>query len=124
MERVWQIVRNDLTELLSTHAEADFKHYPCLLVGTPGIGKSMAAGSYLLYQLLHCDAKKLHLFVYIFGGSTKYESDKITKTVTRYEGEITFSKIWKGLARRGVKGYIIYDVAVKGFLIRLSEDWT
>ncbi|RNF21885.1 retrotransposon hot spot (RHS) protein [Trypanosoma cruzi] len=83
VDRVWQIVKGDLTEWFSPHGETDFEPKQRLLIGTPWIGSSMAAGSYLLYQLLHYDAKKLPMVVHCFGGSTKYESDKITKTVTR-----------------------------------------
>ncbi|EAN97881.1 retrotransposon hot spot (RHS) protein [Trypanosoma cruzi] len=59
VERVWQIVLGDLTELFSTRGGTDFKPKRRVLIGTPGIGKSMAAGSYLLYQLLHHDAERL-----------------------------------------------------------------
>ncbi|PWV05432.1 putative retrotransposon hot spot protein (RHS) [Trypanosoma cruzi] len=61
VERVWQIVRNDLTEWFSPHRGTDCTPERRVLVGTPGIGKSMGAGSYLLYQLLHCDVEKLQV---------------------------------------------------------------
>ncbi|RNC52888.1 retrotransposon hot spot (RHS) protein [Trypanosoma cruzi] len=48
VERVWQIVKGDLTELFSTDGRTDFTPKRRVLIGTPGIGKSMAAGSYLL----------------------------------------------------------------------------
>ncbi|EKG08082.1 retrotransposon hot spot (RHS) protein, putative, partial [Trypanosoma cruzi] len=64
VERVWQIVKGDLTEWFSSHGKADFTPGRRVLVGTPGIGKSMAAGSYLLYQLLQYDVKKLQMVVY------------------------------------------------------------
>ncbi|KAF5217678.1 hypothetical protein ECC02_009453 [Trypanosoma cruzi] len=114
VERVWQTVRNDLTEWFSSHGRTDFKPKRRLLIGTPGIGKSMAAGSYLLYQLLHCDAKKLPVVVYSFGGSTTYVFDKTIKTVTRYVGGEASKEFLRDLCRRGMKGYIIYDVAKKG----------
>ncbi|EKF99887.1 retrotransposon hot spot (RHS) protein, putative, partial [Trypanosoma cruzi] len=55
VERVWQIVKGDLTAWFSPHGGTDFKFERRVLIGTPGIGKSMAAGSYLLYQLLQYD---------------------------------------------------------------------
>ncbi|RNC52649.1 retrotransposon hot spot (RHS) protein [Trypanosoma cruzi] len=70
VERVWQIVKGDLTEWFSPHGETYFTPGRRVLIGTPGIGNSMAAGSYLLYRLLHYDAKKLQVVAYIFGGST------------------------------------------------------
>ncbi|RNC40414.1 retrotransposon hot spot (RHS) protein, partial [Trypanosoma cruzi] len=114
VDRVWHTVRNDLTELLSPGPEADFTPKKRVLIGTPGIGKSMGAGSYLLYQLLHCDAKKLHLVVYSFGGSTTYVFDKTIKTVTRYVGGGASKEFLRDLCRRGMKGYVIYDVTRQG----------
>ncbi|EKF27241.1 retrotransposon hot spot (RHS) protein, putative, partial [Trypanosoma cruzi marinkellei] len=84
-----------------------------LLIGTPGIGKSLAAGSYLLYQLLHYDIKKLQVIVHCFG-ETAYVFDKTAQTVTQYEGGITSKIVVGSLWQRGMKGYIIYDVAKKG----------
>ncbi|RNC46746.1 retrotransposon hot spot (RHS) protein [Trypanosoma cruzi] len=83
VERVWQIVLDDLTKWFRSHGKNKPSSNKRVLVGTPGIGKSLAAGSYLLYQLLHCDAKKLHLVIYSFVGSTTYVFDKNIKAVTR-----------------------------------------
>ncbi|PWU82965.1 putative retrotransposon hot spot (RHS) protein [Trypanosoma cruzi] len=44
VERVWQIVKGDLTKWSSSHGKADFTPERRVLVGTPGIGKSMNAG--------------------------------------------------------------------------------
>ncbi|KAF5219859.1 hypothetical protein ECC02_007186 [Trypanosoma cruzi] len=114
VERVWRIVRNDLAEWLSNFDLA-LSSSPVwrLLIGTPGIGKSVAAGSYLLYQLLHCDVEELQVVVHCFG-DTAYVFDKTTKTVTKYEGNKTSKIVLGGLRQRGMKGYIIYDVAKKG----------
>ncbi|PWV11416.1 putative retrotransposon hot spot protein (RHS) [Trypanosoma cruzi] len=68
VDRVWQIVRNDLTELLGPDPGADFRPERRVLIGTPGIGKSLAAGSYLLYQLLQYDAEQLPMVAYVFAG--------------------------------------------------------
>ncbi|PWU90843.1 putative retrotransposon hot spot protein (RHS) [Trypanosoma cruzi] len=83
VDRVWQIVRGDLTAWFSPHGETDFKFERRVLIGTPGIGKSVAAGSYLLYQLLHCDVEKSQVVVHCFGGGDAYVSDKTTRAVTR-----------------------------------------
>ncbi|EKG00332.1 retrotransposon hot spot (RHS) protein, putative [Trypanosoma cruzi] len=59
VERVWQIVKGDVTAWFSSHGKTDFTPERRVLIWTPGIGKSVTAGSYLLYQLLHCDAERL-----------------------------------------------------------------
>ncbi|PWU86029.1 putative retrotransposon hot spot (RHS) protein [Trypanosoma cruzi] len=73
----------------------------------------MAAGSYLLYQLLHCDVEELQVVVHCFG-STAYVFNKTTKIVTKYVGNKTSKSVLGGLWDCGMKGYIIYDVARKG----------
>ncbi|RNC53116.1 retrotransposon hot spot (RHS) protein [Trypanosoma cruzi] len=113
VDRVWRIVKGDLTAWLSIHGGTEFTPKRRLLVGTPGIGKSMNAGSYLLYQLLHCDAEKLQMVVHRFGNTT-YVFDKTIQTVTSYTDKSMMIKAVKELSRRGMKGYIIYDVAKKG----------
>ncbi|EAN83522.1 retrotransposon hot spot (RHS) protein, putative, partial [Trypanosoma cruzi] len=113
VDRVWRIVKGDLNKLFSSHGGTDFKPKQRVLIGTPGIGKSMAAGSYLLYQLLHYDVEELQVVVHCFG-ETAYVFDKTTKTVTIYEGNITSKNVLRGLWKSGMKGYIIYDVAKKG----------
>ncbi|EKG02327.1 retrotransposon hot spot (RHS) protein, putative [Trypanosoma cruzi] len=87
VDRVWQIVKGNLTAFFSPHGMTDFTPERRVLIGTPGIGKSMAAGSYLLYQLLHCDAEKLQVVVHCFGGGDAYVSDKTTRAVTRCSDE-------------------------------------
>ncbi|KAF8284930.1 putative retrotransposon hot spot (RHS) protein [Trypanosoma cruzi] len=114
VERVWQIVSGDLTEWFSIHGRTDFEPKQHLLIGTSGIGKSMAAGSYLLYQLLHYDVEKLQVAAYSFGGNTTYVFDKTIKTVTRYLGSQTSKECLHELERLEMKGYVIYDVTEKG----------
>ncbi|PWV04637.1 putative retrotransposon hot spot protein (RHS) [Trypanosoma cruzi] len=82
VERAWRIVRNDLTEWFSPHPGTYFTPKQRLLIGTPGIGKPMAAGSYL-YQLLHYDAEQLPMVAYVIG-SQSFLFDKTTKTVSTY----------------------------------------
>ncbi|EAN93614.1 retrotransposon hot spot (RHS) protein, putative [Trypanosoma cruzi] len=114
VERVWQIVLDDLTKWFSNF-DLTLNSSPLsrVLIGTPGIGKSTAAGSYLLYQLLHYDVEELQVVVHCFG-ETAYVFDKTTETVTRYEGNKTSKSVLYGLWQRGMKGYIIYDVAKEG----------
>ncbi|EKG06161.1 retrotransposon hot spot (RHS) protein, putative [Trypanosoma cruzi] len=114
VERVWQIVSGDLTEWFSSHGRTDFKPKRRVLIGTPGIGKSMAVGSYLLYQLLHYDVEKLPAVAYSFGGNTTYVFDKTIKTVTRYLGRGAFEDFLYDLRHLKMKGYVIYDVTEKG----------
>ncbi|PWU89956.1 putative retrotransposon hot spot (RHS) protein [Trypanosoma cruzi] len=114
VDRVWQIIKDDLTEWFSNFdLTLNSSPLPRVLIGTPGIGKSMAAGSYLLYQLLHCDVEKLQVVVHCFG-ETMYVFDKTIKAVTKYVGNKTSKSVLDGLRQRGMKGYIIYDVAKKG----------
>ncbi|PWU89805.1 putative retrotransposon hot spot protein (RHS) [Trypanosoma cruzi] len=113
VERVRHIVKRDLTELFGTQKGSGFEPYPYLLVGTPGIGKSMNAGSYLLYQLLHCYAERLQMVAYYIGDES-FLFDKKTKTVSRYKEGTRITHNVKGLSRRGVEGYIIYDIAKEG----------
>ncbi|RNE97991.1 retrotransposon hot spot protein (RHS) [Trypanosoma rangeli] len=71
----------------------------------------MAAGSYLLHQLLHYDATKLHVVVFCFGRDFAYLFDKRTRTVTIYAGENNIGRAMINLAGSGMKGYIIIDMA-------------
>ncbi|PBJ69132.1 retrotransposon hot spot (RHS) protein [Trypanosoma cruzi cruzi] len=113
VDRVWQIVKRDLTEWFSPHGRTVFSPEKRVLIGTPGIGKSMNAGSYLLYQLLHYDAEKLPMVAYIIKESV-YLFDKNKKTVSDFGSEDVFVKFMQYLTRCEVKGYIIYDVANQG----------
>ncbi|KAF8285139.1 putative retrotransposon hot spot (RHS) protein, partial [Trypanosoma cruzi] len=110
VERVWQIVKGDLTEWSSSHGKADFTSGRRVLIGTPGIGKSMAAGSYLLYQLLQYDVKKLQMVVYFIADRT-FLFDKTSRTVSTYKGDFSNASFVRSLSDRGMKGYIIHDLA-------------
>ncbi|EKG00874.1 retrotransposon hot spot (RHS) protein, putative [Trypanosoma cruzi] len=87
VDRAWQIVKGDPTALFFPHGGTDFKPERRVLIGTPVIGKSVAAGSYFLYQLLHCDAEEIQVVVHCFGGGDAYVSDKNTRAVTRCSDE-------------------------------------
>ncbi|KAF8294915.1 putative retrotransposon hot spot (RHS) protein, partial [Trypanosoma cruzi] len=110
VERAWQIVKGDLTEWFSSLPGADFEPKRHVLIGTPGIGKSMAAGSYLLYQLLHCDVEQLQVVVHVIG-SISFLFNKTIKTVTKYDTIEMSKSVISSLWKRGMKGYVIYDLA-------------
>ncbi|PWU97376.1 putative retrotransposon hot spot (RHS) protein [Trypanosoma cruzi] len=99
--------------MVRSHGKAVFSPKKRVLIGTPGIGKSMNAGSYLLYQLLHCDAEKLPMVAYIIKNSV-YLFDKTKQTVSNFGSEEDFVEFLQYLTRCEVKGYIIYDVAEQG----------
>ncbi|PWV15085.1 putative retrotransposon hot spot protein (RHS) [Trypanosoma cruzi] len=115
VDRVWQIVIDDLTEWFSNF-DLTLNSSPVrrVLIGTPGIGKSVAAGSYLLYQLLHYDAEKIQVVVHCFGGRDAYVSDKTTRAATRYGDEDMCISELRSLRGHGRNVYIIYDVAKEG----------
>ncbi|PWV19638.1 putative retrotransposon hot spot protein (RHS) [Trypanosoma cruzi] len=120
VDRVWQIVERDIEDLSDGFGGYDPTLRQRVLVGTPGIGKSMNAGSYLLYQLLHCDAEKIQVVVHCFGEGEAYVFDKTTKTVTKYVGIGESVSVVLSLSQRGMKGYIIYDVPTNGPQLPIS----
>ncbi|RNE99181.1 retrotransposon hot spot (RHS) protein [Trypanosoma rangeli] len=71
----------------------------------------MAAGSYLLCQLLHYDAGKMHVVVYCVGRILAYMFEKTTQTVAQYEGELIIRGAIIHLVRNGMKGCAIYEAA-------------
>ncbi|EKF99510.1 retrotransposon hot spot (RHS) protein, putative, partial [Trypanosoma cruzi] len=114
LDRVWRIVKGDVTAWFSSHGGTDFNFERRVLIGTPGIGKSMGAGSYLLYQLLHCDAEELQVVVHCFGGGDAYVSDKTTRAVTRCSDEDMCVSELRSLRGHGRNLYITYGVAKEG----------
>ncbi|PWU85172.1 putative retrotransposon hot spot (RHS) protein [Trypanosoma cruzi] len=129
-ERVWQIVKRDLTAWLNTlDLITNSSSVRRLLIGTPGIGKSMAAGLCFLYQLLHCDVEKLQVAAHCFGGGEACVFEKAIQTVTKYVDEEKCIMAVRSLGQRETKGYIIYDVATKEtqpeqfFFFLLSYAW-
>ncbi|RNE95436.1 retrotransposon hot spot (RHS) protein, partial [Trypanosoma conorhini] len=114
VQRVWRIVKGDLDGEFGSRGLQYFDLRRRLLLGTPGIGKSMAAGSYLLHQMLRHSDTKLQVVVYCFGAGLAYVFDKTNKTLVEYVDKKEIIIIIKVLAARGIKGYIIYDVPEKG----------
>ncbi|EKG00710.1 retrotransposon hot spot (RHS) protein, putative, partial [Trypanosoma cruzi] len=111
VERVWKIVKVDLSKWFSGHGRTYFEPKRRVLIGTPGIGKSMAAGSSLLYQLLHYDVEQLPMVAY-FIGSQSFLFDKVTKTVSTYKGGPRIDDVVNIFSGRGFKGYCIYDATL------------
>ncbi|PWU92227.1 putative retrotransposon hot spot (RHS) protein [Trypanosoma cruzi] len=66
-----------------------------------------------LYQLLQYDAEKLPVVLYVIG-SKSFLLDKTSRTVTQYPTDEMSRSVISSLWQRGMKGYIIYDVAMKG----------
>ncbi|RNF00276.1 retrotransposon hot spot (RHS) protein [Trypanosoma conorhini] len=115
VDRVWRIVQGDLEGEFGTDDLELFKVRRRLVIGTPGIGKSMNAGSYLLHRLLQYDIAKLQVVVYCFGGDLAFVFDKEKKTVTACSGAGNVINHMNALLwQRKLKGYVIYDVDEKG----------
>ncbi|RNF00522.1 retrotransposon hot spot (RHS) protein, partial [Trypanosoma conorhini] len=108
VERVWQIVKGDLAGSFGTHGGANSAPVRRVLTGTSGIGKSVAAGAYLLYQLLHYDAEQLPTVAY-FVADTAFLFDKATKTMSSFPYSPPAIESFLEVATR-TRGYIICDV--------------
>ncbi|ORC87855.1 putative retrotransposon hot spot (RHS) protein, partial [Trypanosoma theileri] len=114
--RVWYKILKNLDEYFGKRVDAIEELTPYVLVGTPGIGKSFAAGSFLLYQLLRYDAKKLPVVAYfIRGGAYLFEKKSDGGKVTWYKNEEKAVSVAQDFFNQGKenkekRGYIIYDV--------------
>ncbi|ORC84138.1 putative retrotransposon hot spot (RHS) protein, partial [Trypanosoma theileri] len=92
--RVWYKILKNLDECFGNHVDAGKELTPYVLIGTPGIGKSFAAGSFLLYQLLHYNAKKLPVVAhFIRGRAYLFEKKSDGGKVTWYEEEMAVSVV-------------------------------
>ncbi|RNC35450.1 putative retrotransposon hot spot (RHS) protein, partial [Trypanosoma cruzi] len=89
----------------------------------PGIGNSMAAGSYLLYQLLHYDAEKIQLVFHCFDGRGEYVSDKTTQTVREYAGGKASKEFLYDLWNCGIKVYYLRCGKVKNAARGIFFAW-
>ncbi|ORC92346.1 retrotransposon hot spot (RHS) protein, partial [Trypanosoma theileri] len=115
--RVWYKIRRDLDEYFGNHVHAIEELTPYVLIGTPGIGKSFAAGSFLLYQLLHYNAERIPVVAYfIRGGAYLFEKKSDGGKVCFYEYDRIAVSVVQNFFKQGEKnkekiGYIIYDVS-------------
>ncbi|KAH8619997.1 putative retrotransposon hot spot protein 4 (RHS4) [Trypanosoma vivax] len=62
MVRVWHVVEHQIR--MWPNCTHQCTNEPYVLLGTPGIGKSLGCGSYLLYELLHYDAAEVPIVAY------------------------------------------------------------
>ncbi|RNC56471.1 retrotransposon hot spot (RHS) protein [Trypanosoma cruzi] len=70
VERVWQIVKGDVTEWFNSRPEEHFTPHPRVLIAKLGIGRSVNAGPYLIYQPPHYDAEQLQVVFHCLGDMT------------------------------------------------------
>ncbi|AAQ15520.1 retrotransposon hot spot (RHS) protein, putative [Trypanosoma brucei brucei TREU927] len=108
--RVWYLVKQRLDLWLGP--ELVEEPFPCVLVGTPGIGKSFGVGSFLLQRLLHYDSERLRNIAYFVKGEAyiffRATNDHPRKVVF-YEKEVDGLDAVKALVEEEGLGYIIYD---------------
>ncbi|KAH9582048.1 Trypanosome RHS, partial [Trypanosoma melophagium] len=113
-------ILKDLDEYFVDNVHANKVLTPYVLIGTPGIGKSFAAGSFLLYQLLHYDAERLPVVAYFTrGGAYLFENNNDGGKVFRYKREENAEDVIEDLSKNK-RGYIIYDVSDKSGRLPLS----
>ncbi|RNF05967.1 retrotransposon hot spot (RHS) protein [Trypanosoma conorhini] len=114
VERVWRIVQGDPTGEFGTEDLEGFNEGRRLLIGTPGTGKSMAAGSYLLCQLLRRNDGQLHVVVYCLGGELTYVFGKTNNAVAEHASAGSITGVINDLAGHEKSGYIINGVDAHG----------
>ncbi|CCD15670.1 unnamed protein product [Trypanosoma congolense IL3000] len=104
--RVWHIVEKNIDEWLRDRGYV----HPFIVIGTPGIGKSFATGSLLLYQLLHYPSDDLKVVAYFVEGKA-YIFHREERRVVYYTRQQAAVDEIEDMIRRGVKGYIIFDIS-------------
>ncbi|CCD15504.1 unnamed protein product [Trypanosoma congolense IL3000] len=117
--RVWHIVKKGLVEWLNGVRVVR----PFIVIGTPGIGKSFATGSLLLYQMLHYKPEWLKVVAYFVSGKA-YIFHREDRRVVYYEEQTVALKKVIEMISKGVKGYIIFDMGGSGVTINhLPRSW-
>ncbi|CCD12129.1 unnamed protein product [Trypanosoma congolense IL3000] len=117
--RAWHIVKKGLVEWLDGVKSV----HPFIVIGTPGIGKSFATGSLLLYQMLHYKPEWLKVVAYFVEGRA-YIFHREERRVVYYEEQAVAVDEVEEMARKGVKGYIIFDMGASGATIEhLPRSW-
>ncbi|CCD20014.1 putative retrotransposon hot spot protein 4 (RHS4) [Trypanosoma vivax] len=112
--RVWYIVEK---QMRAWYVEGTLTQpRTCIVVGTPGIGKSFACGSFLLHQLLHYDGGLLDVVAYfVRDGAYVIHNARpgVPGCVVKYSVKSTaVLKInWMASCKRG---FVIVDISEKG----------
>ncbi|CCD20245.1 putative retrotransposon hot spot protein 4 (RHS4) [Trypanosoma vivax] len=112
--RVWYIVEE---QTRAWYIDGTLTHPKSfVVVGTPGIGKSFACGSFLLYKLLHYDGGLLDVVAYFIRDGTYVIHNArpgVPGRVVKYSDQITaVSKINEMASCK--RGFVIVDISEKG----------
>nr|CCD21871.1 RHS [Trypanosoma vivax Y486] len=112
--RVWYIVEE---EMGAWYIERRLvKPRTCIVVGTPGIGKSFACGSFLLHQLLHYDGGLLDVVAYFVRDSAYVIHNArpgVPGRVVKYSDQrAALLKINEMASCK--RGFVIVDISEKG----------
>ncbi|CCD17276.1 unnamed protein product [Trypanosoma congolense IL3000] len=117
--RVWHIVKKGLVEWLNGVKSV----HPFIVIGAPGIGKSFATGSLLLYQMLHYKPEWLKVVAYFVDGKA-YIFHREDRRVVYYEEQAVALRKVNEMISKGVKGYIIFDMGGSDPIIdHLPRSW-
>ncbi|RNE96743.1 putative retrotransposon hot spot (RHS) protein [Trypanosoma conorhini] len=112
MERVWEIVDNDMYEMFPPEDCGPPHVRPHFLLGTYGVGRWVNAGAFILYKLLHYAGYPIRYVVYFLGSELAYVFDKEDKTVEKYEGAEEVKEAVRHLnGDLEERGFAIYDAA-------------
>ncbi|KAH8615833.1 putative retrotransposon hot spot protein 4 (RHS4) [Trypanosoma vivax] len=112
--RVWYIVKE---KMRAWYIDGTLvKPRTCIVIGTPGIGKSFACGSFLLYQLLHYEGGLLDVVAYFVRDSAYVIHNRrpgVPGRVVLYSDQgAAVLKIKKMASCK--RGFIIVDISKKG----------
>ncbi|CCD11786.1 unnamed protein product [Trypanosoma congolense IL3000] len=117
--RVWHIVEKNIGVWLRDRGYV----HPFIVIGTSGIGKSFATGSLLLYQLLHYRSRRLKVVAYFVEGKAYISYREERRVVFYKEQQVAVDEI-EDMIRRGVKGYVIFDISGSGAISdHLPRSW-
>ncbi|CCD14965.1 unnamed protein product, partial [Trypanosoma congolense IL3000] len=117
--RVWHIVKKGLDKWM----ESGTVVHPFIVIGTPGIGKSFATGSLLLYQMLHYRSEDLKVVAYFVSGKAYIFHREDRRVVFYKKQQVAVDEV-EEMARKGVKGYIIFDMGGSDPIINhLPRSW-
>ncbi|CCD20648.1 putative retrotransposon hot spot protein 4 (RHS4) [Trypanosoma vivax] len=112
--RVWYIVKE---KMCAWYIERKLvKPRTCIVIGTPGIGKSFACGSFLLYKLLHYDGGLLDVVAYFIRDSAYVIHNArpgVPGRVVKYSDQrVAVLKIKRMASCK--RGFVIVDISKKG----------